>query len=209
MPLNERHFNGSRLLKHFIRVSSMPVDTLEPLGPSQQKQKSWRDSLWSGPLLVRTPSHKAFGMEIWLALTFFSSFFWLHTTLRPCFHVTFGAEAWSHINIRGIREQRDTQDLAAEEQIRTKAMDVPRPFLLLLCALYLTCKYCLLHSFELLLRCVQKQLFTQWTDANLLKYTCLTLVISLQTRVAEDAENWVCDMCSCPVQQGWVHSPSF
>lgn len=100
------------------------------------------------PLLVRTPSHKAFSMEIWLAPTFF----WLHTTLRPCFQVTFGTEAWSRINIRGISEQRDTQDLAAEEQIRTKAMDVHRPFLLLLCALHLTCKYCLLCSVLLLLR---------------------------------------------------------
>lgn len=33
--------------------------------------------------------------------------------------VTFGAEAWSHINIRGITRQRDTQDLAAEEQIHS------------------------------------------------------------------------------------------
>ncbi|KAI3374732.1 hypothetical protein L3Q82_021285, partial [Scortum barcoo] len=52
--------------------------------------------------------------------------------------VTFGAEARSRINIRGIAEQRDTQDLAAEEQIGTKAMDAPRPFLLLLCVLHLT-----------------------------------------------------------------------
>lgn len=75
-----------------------------------------------------------------------SHFFWPHTTLRACFQVTSGAEAWSHINIRGVSEQRDTQYLAAEEQNRTKAMDVPRLFLLLLCALHLTCKYCLLYS---------------------------------------------------------------
>lgn len=95
------------------------------------------------------------------------------------FRVTFGAEAWSHINIRGITEQRDTQDLAAEEQIQTKAMDVPRPFLLLLCALYLTCKYCLLYCFEPLQWCVEKQLCTQWTDTSLIEYTCLTLMICM------------------------------
>ncbi|KAM8727498.1 uncharacterized protein pnhd [Acanthopagrus schlegelii] len=42
------------------------------------------------------------------------------------------------INIGGIREQRDTRYLAAEEPIWIKTMDLLQPFLLLLCALHLT-----------------------------------------------------------------------
>lgn len=137
MPLNERHFNGSRLLKHFIRMSLDPVDTLKPLGPLvAETERLWGFPLkW--PVLVRTPSHKAFSMEIWLA-------FWFHTTLRPCFWVTLGAEAWTHINIRGVREQRDSRDLAAKEEIWIEAMDVSH--ILLLFVLHLTCKYYVLYS---------------------------------------------------------------
>lgn len=161
MPLNEHRFNGSRLLKHFIRVSSGLVDTLEPLYPlccrNRQEVKTQCFTLkWLLP--ARTPSHKAFSMEIWLA-----PFFWLNNTLRPCFWVTFGAEAWSRINIRGVSEQRDTQDLAAEEQIRTKAMDVLRLVLLLLCVLHLTCKYCLLYS-SVAVTLIQKHVLTGLTS---------------------------------------------
>lgn len=97
------------------------------------------------PLLLRTQHGNL------ISAHFFFFFF-------EIFQVTFGAEARSHINIRGITGQRDTQDLAAEEPIQTKAMDVPRSFLLLLCALYFTCKYYLLCSLEPLQWCVEKQL---------------------------------------------------
>lgn len=109
--------------------------------PSQQKQRSWRGFPLKWPLPVRAPSHQAFNMEIWLALTFL---FLTGKTLRPrffCFFVLGWHLTWSRINIRGIGEQSSTRDLAAEEHIWTKAMDIPQTFLLFLCVLHLTCKY--------------------------------------------------------------------
>lgn len=76
MPLNERHFNGPRLLKRFIRLSA-DLSTHSAHGsPSQQNRKAGEGSF---EVLVTVPSHKTLGIEIWLALTDF----WLHTTLRP------------------------------------------------------------------------------------------------------------------------------
>lgn len=146
MPLNERHFNGSRLLKPFIRVSSGRLTHSSHSAPRSRNRKAVEVSFEVAPACKNTTPQC---IQHWNLIS--SHFFWPHTTLRPCFQVTFGAEAWSRINIRGLCEQRDTQDLAAEEQIWTKAMDVPRPLLLLLCALHLTCKYCLLYSVLLLL----------------------------------------------------------
>lgn len=65
MPLNERHFNGSRLLKLFISVSSGPVNTLEPLGPFCSRNRD------AAVFFEVAPVCRTFNMEIWLALTFF------------------------------------------------------------------------------------------------------------------------------------------
>lgn len=130
----------------------------------------WAQACWhtwaTGSLAAETENLQRFPLKWPLLLRtqhgnlISAHFFFDSTPLWDLFfQVTFGAEAWSHISIRGITGQRDTEDLAAEEQIQTKAMDVPRSFLLLLCALYLTCKYYLLCSFEPLQWCVEKQLY--------------------------------------------------
>lgn len=142
MPLNERRFNGSGLLKPFIRLSSGRSTHSSTLWVTRSRKKHTRAAEVPFEVLVRTAFNKAFSMEIWLALTFFLA---PHQEKeRAGFQVTSGAEAWSRINIRGVREQRDTQDLAAEEQIETKNMDI----FLLLCALHFTCKYCSSYSLQ-------------------------------------------------------------
>lgn len=106
---------------------------------SQQKHRGWRRSLWSDRLLVRSPGIQH-GNLISLQITHIPR----HSTpLRPCSWLTDGAEAWGLINIWDVAQLWCIQGLEAEENIWIKTMDLPH-FLLLLCALHLSCKYCLL-----------------------------------------------------------------
>lgn len=153
MPLNVRRFNGWRLLKHFTGVSSGLSTHSSHWVSRSRNRKAGELSFEVAPACNNSiPQSIRHGNLI-------SSHFFLaphHLVFRS--HLGLKLDP---INIWGIREQRDTRDLAAEEPIWIKTMDLLQPFLLILCALHLTCKYCLLCSNLLLLWCVKRKLFTK------------------------------------------------
>ncbi|XP_068604952.1 uncharacterized protein pnhd [Brachionichthys hirsutus] len=123
MPLKERHINDSRLLKRFIRVRPGLRTHSSRRFPRSRNRKAPETPFEVGPACKNIQHGNL------ISLTFFLS--------PPHFETFLSGHVWGLIL---HKYQRDTQDLAAKEQIGTEAMDGPRAraFLLLLCALCLT-----------------------------------------------------------------------